>query len=80
VSQRAVHCSRGAAAPKEPMESVNMIRRTLFSYMAHRTLRIPLTVTCSATLGLVAVSTDSGAARFHTVCTRRWRLKMRCIV
>ena len=31
---------------------------------------MPLMVTCSAILGFFAVSTDSGAARFQTVCTK----------
>ena len=54
-------------APNEPMESVKQIRRAPTVDIASRTFSMPPTVTASATAGSMAVSTDSGAARFQTV-------------
>jgi hypothetical protein len=67
VSQRAVAPLRGASAPKEPMESVKQIRLAPTSRIAVSTFDMPPIVTASATAGSRAVSTESGAARFHTV-------------
>jgi hypothetical protein len=67
MSQRAVAPRLGAEAPNEPMESVKQMRFAPTSAIAASTLRMPPTVTASATSGSRAVSTDRGAARFQTV-------------
>ena len=58
------------------MLSVKQMRRQPTSFMASRMFFMPPTVTASAISGFIAVSTESGDAKFHTVvsssaCSRK---------
>ena len=76
MSQRAEQLVRGEEAPNEPIESVKQMRRAPTARIPAIVFFMPPIVTASATSGDIAVSTESGDARFHTaVSLSAWSLK-----